>query len=145
MNVDDITIEDVIWATNKLKRGKAAGPNNVPIDCYKELQEDSLKHIVALFNHWWRGGEITDAVTQAHVILLYKKGDNSNLANYRPISLLNSNYQIFTAILQKRISDALDKHLQNTQNGFRRKRGTAQALHYVQRIIEKGEMTRTIT
>ena len=73
------------------------------------------------------------------------KGDKTNLSNYRPISLFNTNYNIFTAILQKRLSDAMDKHIQKTQYGFRRKKGTAQAIHYVRRIIEKGEMTRTST
>ena len=75
----------------------------------------------------------------------YKKGDKNNLSNYRPISLLNTNYKIFTAIIQKRLADGLDKHLQSTQYGFRRKMGTAQALHYVRRTVERGERTRNKT
>ena len=59
------------------------------------------------------------------------------------VSHIHLGYKILTAILQKRISDALDKHLQRTQYGFRKAKGTAQAIHYVRRIIEKGEKTRT--
>ena len=59
-----------------------------------------------------------------------------------PISMFNSTYKIRTAIIQKRLSDGLDKHLQETQYGFSRKRRTAQALHYVGRAVEKGERTR---
>ena len=39
----------------------------------------------------------------------------------------------------------MDKHIQESQYGFRRKRGTAQALHYVRRAIEKGVRTRAKT
>ena len=98
-----------------------------------------------MMNDWWNGAEISAAVTQAKVILLHKKGDKNNLSNYRPISLLNTNYNIFTAIIQKRLADGLDKHLQATQFRFRRKTGTAQALHYVRRIVKRGERTRNKT
>ena len=54
-----------------------------------------------MMNDWWNGAEISAAVTQAKVILLHKKGDKNNLSNYRPISLLNTNYNIFTAIIQQ--------------------------------------------
>ena len=48
--------------------------------------------------------------------------------------------------MQKRLADVLDKHLQRTQYGFRRHRGTAQALHDARRIMEnKGEKTQTKT
>ena len=47
--------------------------------------------------------------------------------------------------MQKRLSDGLDEHLQATRYGFRRKRGIAEALHYVRRAVGKGERTRTKT
>ena len=98
-----------------------------------------------MLNKHWNKEPMPEELTQAQVILLFKKGDKNNLANYRPISLLNTNYKILTAILQKRISESLDEHLQSTQYGFRKKRGTAQAIHYIRRIMEKGEKTQTKT
>ena len=65
--------------------------------------------------------------------------------NYRPISLLNSIYKIFAAILQKRISEKLDEHLQKMQYVFRKKRGTRGAIHCIRRVIDKGESTRMPT
>ena len=39
MRLDDIDMRELFWAINKLKRGKAAGPDGVPVDCYKEMNE----------------------------------------------------------------------------------------------------------
>ena len=52
---------------------------------------------------------------KARVVLIYKKGDTNNFDNYRPISLLNSLYKMFAAILQRRIASVLDNDLQDTQ------------------------------
>ena len=145
MELGDITTKELFWAINKLKRGKAAGPDNLPIGCCKETDQHHLQIVLDLINAYWNGEPMPIEYTQAQVILLFKKGDKTNLANYRPISLLNTNYNISAAILQKRLSTVLDKHLQTTQYGFRQKRSTQQALHYVQRIIEKGEKTNTKT
>ena len=84
---------------------------------------------VELINDWWHKETIPTEVLQARVVLIFKKGDKADLANYRPISLLNSIYKLYTALIQKRLADKLDQHLQITQFGFRKKRGTADALH----------------
>ena len=145
MNTGEITIEDIVWAIRKLKRNKAAGPDGVPMEFFKEMTYENLERIRTIINAWWAGTPVPDSVTQAQVILLYKKGDKTDLSNYRPISLLNSIYKVYTAIIQQRIADALDHHLQPTQYGFRRKKGTADALHHVRRVMEKGESTLTKT
>jgi len=65
----------------------------------------------------------------------------NDLGNYRPISLLNTIYKLFAAVVKRRLESKLDKYLQDTQFGFRKHRGTADALQCVRRIIDKGEMT----
>ena len=39
--------------------------------------------------------------------------------NYRPISLLNTTYKIYAAIIQKRFASKLAKYNNDTQFGFR--------------------------
>ena len=40
--------------------------------------------------------------------LPYIKGDKKNIANYRPISLLNLDYKIYTTILKNQMQKTLD-------------------------------------
>ena len=92
-----------------------------------------------LFEDWWRQENIDTEELEARVVLIYKKGDTNKFENYRPISLLNTLYEVFAAIIQKRISNKLDRHLQRTQFGFRQDKSTADAIHLIRRIIEFGE------
>ena len=47
------------------------------------------------------------------------------------------------AVIQKRIAKNLDKHLNDTQYGFRKQRSTADAVYLVRRIAEYGEPEET--
>jgi hypothetical protein len=53
----------------------------------------------------------------AQVVSIFKKGDTENIANYRPISLLNAIYKIFAEIIRQRLSDVIDPYICNTQLG----------------------------
>ena len=63
---------------------------------------------------------------QVSIAMMRKKGDTADLDNYRPIALLNAQYKIYAAILQRRIANALDSKLQKTQYGFRQGKSTTQ-------------------
>ena len=104
MNLNDIAPSELREAIHKLKRGKAAGPDGLPLDISKELDETGHQLILDLLNKWWNGQDIAPDILQAQVVLIYKKSNKADLGNYRPISLLNSLYKLYTSILQKRLS-----------------------------------------
>ena len=78
---------------------------------------------------------------QTKMIFVPKPGkDHKNVANYRPISLLNVTGKLFEKIINKR----LVKHLQEKQqynkhqHGFKTKRGTETALAMTWEAIAQG-------
>ena len=142
LNLSDITLLEIEKACHNFKRGKAAGPDGLPADIFKELDKEGLKLIQNIFNDWWNGKEVPIETTQAQVVFIFKKGNKADLGNYRPISLLNTTYNIYTTILQQRLATALDPHLQPTQYGFRSKKSNANAVQHVRRVKEKGEKDR---
>ena len=92
------------------------------MEAFKEMDDESLQKIIDLLNEWLENEDIPEKTLEARVVLILKKGDTSDLSNYRPIALLNSIYKIIASIIQKRLSETLDPKLQKTQYGFRKKK-----------------------
>ena len=141
-DIGPITTEEIVAVLKKLKRRKAPGPDNIPMEILKELNAENLEELRNLMQQWWENEEIPEEELRARVVLIYKKGDTSKYENYRPISLLNSTYKVFAAIIQKRVADGIDEHLQQTQFGFRKKKSTADAIFLTRRVAEYGEKTK---
>jgi hypothetical protein len=57
---------------------------------------------------------------QSHTILLYKKGDPTRLDNYRPITLANALYKLWTTCIVVLATDYIEsrKILSPEQEGF---------------------------
>ena len=134
-------MEEIKLTLRKFKRRKAPGPDEIPMEIFKEMDEENLEEIKEILNYWWNNEKIPKEQLRARVVLIYKKGDTGKYGNYRPISLLNSIYKLFTAIIQKRLANKLDEHLQKTQYGFRKNKSTADAIHIIRRITEYGQQT----
>ena len=73
---------------------------------------------------------------EAVICLLFKKGDKSQLKNWRTISLLNVDYKILTKILNHRIKSALPKLLSLDQKGFVPTRRLDDAVLKVQLLMD---------
>ena len=100
----------------------------------------NMKATLNMVNEWWREPEsVCKEFWEARVALLYKKGDTSKFENYRPISLLPLCYKVFAQALLTRLKDGGtdDFILWETQFGFRRGRGTVDALFLARRSLEE--------
>jgi len=70
---------------------------------------------------------------------IHKKGDTSDVKNYRGITLLCTAYKIYAAILAERLREEIDRKgsLPETQAGFRKGRGTMDNVRILQQVINK--------
>ena len=69
--------------------------------------------------------------------MIFKKGDPALCENYRPICALSIAYKVLASMLKQRLLDAgVEQWLCQTQFGFRKKRGTVDAIHIARRRIE---------
>ena len=84
-------------------------------------------------------GKFPEHLKQAHVIPIYKKGDNEDPDNYRPISITSSLAKVFEQILREQMNEYLERNnlLGPLQFGFRAKYSTTDALLYATENIRK--------
>ena len=136
------TLEELLAALAKTKPKKAAGPDEAPNELFRLLYDDNVQRLLQFYNDIWDCGTVPKDWKQATVISLYKgKGLDTDPANYRPKSLLNSIYKVFASMLQIRLSNIHEGHLRETQYGFRAHRGTTHPLFILRRAMEWSEMT----
>ena len=102
------------------KKGKAPGPVNITIDLIDAAGDIINDKKATLFNECLIQSKVPEIWNEEIIILLHKKGDQKNISNYRPISLLNNIYKLFTKIITNRITRTLDENQPREQAGFRR-------------------------
>ena len=128
---------EVKLAVKQSKKGKAPGPDNITTELIEAADELIYGKLATLFNECLHQSTVPEQWNEAIIILLHKKGDQRNLSNYRPISLLNNIYKLFTKIITNRISRTLDDNQPREQAGFRKGFSTTDHLHAVNQLIEK--------
>jgi hypothetical protein len=74
MEVGPITGGELAYAIWRLKRRKAPGPDGVPIELFKEMNEENRKEVLRILNEWWEGEEIPQEALRAKVVLLFQEG-----------------------------------------------------------------------
>ena len=103
----------------QLPEGKQPGPNRVPNEVYKRLPKFCAPLLVQVINEARKKGTLPEHFLEGDISMLYKnKGEREDTRNYRPITLLNTDYKIFTRMLAQRMNKVVHQFVSETQKGF---------------------------
>uniref|UniRef100_A0A803SZS4 Reverse transcriptase domain-containing protein n=1 Tax=Anolis carolinensis TaxID=28377 RepID=A0A803SZS4_ANOCA len=115
----EITNEEILKAINSFESNKAPGPDGFTIAFYKIGQEEVIRFLCKLMNQALQEKIIPETWKEAIIIMIPKENsDGLDVQNYRPISLLNTDYKIFTKILANRMKEFLEEWIGEDQTGF---------------------------
>ena len=95
-----VTADEIQFEIAKLQTGKAVGPSSIPIS----ILVGSLQ---VIFNTSFLTGIVPDKFKLATVIPAFKKGSQTELSNYRPISLLSVFNKLLEKLMCNRLADFL--------------------------------------
>jgi len=113
-----ITAEEIIEACSDLPAGKSPGPDRIAYPLYKHYAILLAPLLAAVYNQAHQQGSLPSSMTSGLISVLFKKKDRADPRNYRPISLLNSDYKILMRILTTRFAKAAVQFVSPEQNGF---------------------------
>ena len=123
---------------------KATGPYSIPSNLLKLLKSVISKPLEIIFNASFARGIVPNKFKIARVLPIFKNGIQTNMSNYRPISLLSVFNRILEKIMYNRLSNFIEKMniIYAKRFGFRSHHSTEHAiLSIVDKIhegIEKG-------
>ena len=115
-----------------LNKNKQLGPSIIPAWALKDCLNLLAEPLCFMINAFIEEGKFPEQLKQAHGIPIYKKGDNEDPDNNRPISITSSLAKVFEQILREQMNEYLERNnlLGPLQFGFRAKYSTTDALLY---------------
>lgn len=105
----EITTADILAAIKSSAPRKSPGPDGIPKEFYQRLFDVIHREINLVLNEALRG-DFPPEFVEGVVVLVKKKGNSNTARSYRPISLLNVDYKIFSRMLKARLDDVMKLH-----------------------------------
>ena len=135
----NILYSEVEEAIRTLKRNKSPGSDGITAEMIQAGGEQLVRQIHLLCNKAWNESTIPEEWSKSILVPVPKKGDLSQCANYRTISLINHTGKILLIILLNRLKHQLEPHLSEEQAGFRKDRSTVHQILTLRLIAEKAK------
>ena len=103
----DLTETEITKALNNTKNGKSPGSDGLSPDFYKKFWGQLSRDFTEMTNAVLNRKLLTPTQRQALLTCIYKNGDRKDIANWRPISLFNTDYKLITKTLTNRFKQTL--------------------------------------
>ena len=132
-----ITESEVQACIKKLKRDKSSGSDNILNEYFLEAGDILLSHLTELFNLVLDSCHFPESWSDGIIIPLFKKGDRTDVKNFRGITLVSCLSKLFTSVLNSRIMKWCDENskLSDAQFGFRKRFSTTDAIFTMHSLI----------
>jgi len=114
---------DELEQTLRICNSKSPGLDTIPYSFLHNMGTSTKQHLLNIYNHIWKKGQIPVEWKMANIIPILKPGkDKHSPEGYRPISLLNTMAKILEKIVNTRLIWFLEKAkiLSDLQSGFRK-------------------------
>lgn len=129
---------EVEHAIRQTKSNKAPGPDRIPVEFFKLIDENNLKTLTNVFNHIYNTGNIPRNWYVSKFIPIPKTKQNpSPCSNFRLISLMNHSLKILLRVILNRIQQKCEEIMSGEQFGFRKGLGTREALFAMQTLLQR--------
>jgi hypothetical protein len=129
--------EEMELALKKLRNGKAPGPDCIHAEFLRYGGSELRRAMRILFNEILNKEEWPERWALGLICPIYKRaGAETELDNYRPITLLSIVSKLFELLMNIRFTEWSEKNraLRDEQGGFRTKRGCADQLFVLKEV-----------
>ena len=124
-----IISEEVLSEINNLDSKKVGSYKNILTKILKETSEISSKHLAKIWNEQViRSMNFFNELKLADIIPIFKNKDLTLAKKYRPVSVLPCVSKVFERIIQKQLSENIEKFLSPFLCGYRKGFNTQTAL-----------------
>lgn len=137
-------LKEITEIIKQLKNNKAPGEDGIIAELWKLDDPILTGKIHDIISDIWMTEQIPDDWKCALIHPLHKKGDKTDINNYRGISLLSVAYKILSKALLNRIEAQADPQIGEYQAGFRKGRSCVEQIWSLKTILQMRKCRNTV-
>ena len=138
-----ITEHELLTALQTMENNKSPGLDGLSTNFYKHFWPIIGPDLTQIYNYAYDHGQLSLSQRRGVISLLFKKGDWTKLQNWRPITLLNTDYKILTKALSNRLKNTLSSIIHTDQTACIPGRTINDNLRLIQDAIAYANETNT--
>ncbi|CAG4961786.1 unnamed protein product [Parnassius apollo] len=136
IHLEQLKLDEVLYALQKLKPKKSTGPDGIPPYIFKDCRLVIGKPLLYIFNQCLAEAVFPDRWKTTKVVPVPKGKSASNVNQYRPVAVLSTPAKVLEAAVHKSILSQVNVQLSDEQHGFRLDRSTTSNLiNYMNYIV----------
>ena len=132
---EPLTNDELRKSLNMMANNKSPGDDGISAEFYKKYWYLIGDDFTKLTEDIFKSGSLCKSQYSGLITLLYKAGEREDIANWRPITLLNTDYKIIAKTLAERLKTVLPKIINPDQKGFVKGRKIEEGARLIQDII----------
>ena len=126
----------MVEALRKMKKGKVVGPDNIPIEAWRVLEEVGIEILLGIFKEIMSTEKMPEDWRESILVPVFKnKGNILDCGNYRGIKLMAHTLKLWERVIEKRLREGV--LVSDQQFGFMTGRSTADAIFALRQLMEK--------
>ena len=134
---NEITVEELAKSLKELPNNKTPGSDGLSTDFYKFFWTDIKNYVYESIQSAFQTGTLSIEQRRGILNVIPKKDkDIRLLKNWRPISLLNTDYKILTKLLAKRLQKVIPSIVSTDQTGYIKNRYIGENIRTITDIIQ---------
>ena len=133
-----LTVEDIEEAIDDIRPNAGTTENDIPAVILKQCKSQLSYPIFTIWQKSKATGLVPQVLKEQYVAPVFKKGEKTDPANYRPVVLTSHLIKIYERVVRKQVVAFLEDNelLSSTQHGFRQGRSClTQLLHHYDNIL----------
>jgi len=135
--VYNISIEEVRNVIRELPKEKACGEDNISAELLQCMGEEGIQTITNLMNKIYKSGYIPEDFRKSIFVPLPKINKTQDCSDFRTIALISHASKILLHLIKRRITPIIERQIGDSQMGFRKGKGTRDAIFQLRTISER--------
>nr|BAC82605.1 pol-like protein [Tetraodon nigroviridis] len=135
-----LSVSELHAALQRMQGRRAPGINGLTVEFYKAYWDIVAPDLLEVFNESLSSGSLPVSCRRAVMALLPKKGNLQDIRNWRPVSLLCTDYKILSKVLATRLREAMEEVIHRDQTYCVPGRSIVDNVHLIRDVLKTSSL-----